>query len=97
MLTSTPPIRHPRQVPPIIRRPLHLLRSLDDRVRHRRLAARVMPRVRRFDHLREEPRPLVEEHGRDQVAAAAGVDPFHAGFFVSVGRERRIGAGDVAL
>jgi hypothetical protein len=79
-LTPAPPIRHPRQIAPFIRRPLHLLGSLDDRVRHRRLAAGVITRVRRFDHLREVPRPLVEEQRGDEVAAAAGVEPFDADF-----------------
>lgn len=74
MLPPTPPIRHPRQITPILSCPLNLLRSLNDRIRHRRLSAGIMPRVRRFDHLREVPRPLVEEERSDEVAATASVD-----------------------
>jgi hypothetical protein len=56
-----------------------------------------MPRVRRFDHLREVTWSLVEEEGSDQVAATAGVEPFEADFLGGGGGEGGVGAGDVVL
>lgn len=53
--------------------------------------------VRRFDHLREVSRPLVEEQRGNQVTATAGVDPFDADLFWRGSGEGVIGAGDVVL
>jgi len=56
-----------------------------------------MPRVRRFDHLREVTWSLVEQEGSDQVAATASVEPFKADFLWRGGGEGGVGAGDVVL